>query len=55
MSSIKDRTDWALREFLSLVEAAEKAKMTETATLGLCIVFAANMIVDKMEEMRKDS
>ncbi len=55
MQSLQDRVDWAFREMVTIAEKVEQEKLTETAFLGLCIIFAANMIVDKMEEIARES
>ena len=55
MQSRQERVDWSFGEMMVIAEKVEKEQLTPEAFLGLCIIFAANMIVDKMEEVRKDS
>jgi hypothetical protein len=40
---------------VTIAEKVEQAKLSETAFLGLCIIFTANMIVDKMEQIARES
>lgn len=55
MQSLQDRVNWSFREMATIAEKVEEQKLSETAFLGLCIIFAANMIVDKMEEIARES
>lgn len=55
MQSLNEQTDWVYAQANRVADHAKISGNGDAFFIGMCILWAANMIADKMEEINRSS